>query len=143
MKNQAIKFKDLNFKLAVIQELMYNQCLIEPEFDVYEFVESYNKRKIDIDEEGYDPIPEVLKYFEDFEISEELAKNIEELCTDGGDEIYLQVCPFWDGEDDAFNIKIADDAVHFPNLKKVTLFYDEDQSILEKFKSKGIEAEWL
>jgi len=143
MKSEAIKFKDLNFKLAVIQELMYNQGLLEPEFDVYEFVEGYTKRKIDIDEEGYDPIPEVLQYFEDFEIPVSLAKNIEGLSMDGGNEIYLQVCPFWDGEDDVFNIKLADDAENFPNLKNVILFYDEDNSILDKFKSRGIEAEWL
>ncbi len=143
MKSKAIKFTDLNFKLAVIQELMYNQNLITPEFDVYEFVESYEKRKIDIDDEGYDPIPEVLQYFENFEVSEELAKNIDYLSIDGGNEIYLQVCPFWDGEDDVFNIKSADDAAHFPNLKEVTLFFDKDDSILEQFKSRGIEAEWV
>ena len=143
MKSKAIEFKDLNFKLAVIQELMYNKCLIEPEFDVYEFIESYDKRKIDVDEEGYEPIPEVLQYFENFEVPEELAKNIDYLSLDGGNEIYLQVCPYWDGEDDVFNIKSADDAVNFPNLKEVILFYDKDQSILEQFKKMGIEAEWL
>jgi hypothetical protein len=47
---------------------MYNQKLLEPEFSIEEFVESYEKREIDIEEEGYDSIPEVLDYFRNLDI---------------------------------------------------------------------------
>ena len=57
------EFQDINFKLCVIEELMYTKNLLTPKFDIYEFVENYKDRKIDIDEEGYDIIPEVLEYF--------------------------------------------------------------------------------
>jgi hypothetical protein len=138
-----IKFKDPNFKLAVIQDLMYSQELITPAFDVWDFAKNYKDRKIDVDHEGYDIIPEVLDYFMKIEITVEMAKSVTAISQDGGDDVYMNIIPFWDGEDDVFNIKSAEDANHFPNLKKATLFYDDDHSILDKFKELGIEADWL
>ncbi len=146
--SNKLKFKDLGFKLAVANELMYNQEILTPKVDVYKFIE--RKRNLTkseafdtIEEEGYEIIPEVLEYFENLEITSEMVKDIEELYTDGGDPIYLQVVPFWSGEDDIFNIKSADDANLLPNLKEVTIFYDEDDSILSDFQKKGIKADWL
>jgi len=136
-------FKDFNFKLAVIQELMYNQELITPVFDIYDFTEKYQERKINIENEGFHIIPEARKYFEDLAIPEDLLPEIEELSQDGGDEIYLQLCPFWDGEDDLFNIHSPEDCNLLPNLKKITLFYDKNEIIIEKFKKKGVSAEFL
>ena len=128
--------------LALIQILMYEQNVLVPRFDVYEFVKGYTARQIDIEEEGYDIIPEVRRYFEQLEIPSETLRLIEEIDQDGGG-IYMQLYPFWDGEDDIFNIQSADAAALLPNLKSVTLFYDEDERILEEFKQRGITAEWL
>jgi hypothetical protein len=138
-----IEFRDVNFKLAVIQRLMYEQNILTPRFDVYEFVKGYAARHIDIEEEGYDVIPEVRQYFEQLEIPAEALPLIEQINQDGGDDIYLQLCPFWDGEDDLFNIQSAEDTALLPSLKSVTLFYDEDDRILEEFRQQGISAEWL
>ncbi len=139
----VIEFKDFNFKLAVINQLMYRKKLLSPAFDVYEFASLYQNRKIDIEEEGYDIIPEVKAYFEQLPISIRFAETITELYQDGGDEIYGQLCPFWDGEDDLFNIRSAEDASHFPLLRKVTLFYDKEGKILEAFRQKGISTDYL
>lgn len=141
--SDGAQFKDFNFKLAVIERLMYEQGVLTPRFDVYDFVEAYVERQIDIEEEGYDIIPEVRAYFEQLEIAAELLPRIEEINQDGGDTIYGQLCPFWDGEDDVFNIQSAEDAALLPNLRSVTLFYDEDQRILQEFRQRGIAAEWL
>jgi len=143
MEEKKLTFKDFNFKLAIIQELMYNQNLISPQFEVYDFIENYQNRKIDIDEEGYDPIPEVVTFFEELEIPAKFANSIEKIYMDGGNDIYMQICPYWDGEDDIFNITSAEDCHLFPNLKKVTLFYSDNKQILEDFKNKGVEAKWL
>ena len=140
---ETAQFQDFNFKLAVIQKLMYEWDLLTPRFDVYEFVKHYEARPIDIDEEGYEIIPEVKQYFEQLEIPADALVGIEALYQDGGDDIYMQLCPFWDGEDDVFNIRSAQDADKLPNLKAVTLFYDEDDRILEEFRRRGITAEWL
>jgi len=140
---ETVEFKDFNFKLAVIQKLMYEQGVLTPRFDVYEFVESYSERRIDIEDEGYEIIPEVKEYFEQLEIPAGALLGIEELDQDGGDDIYMQLCPLWDGEDDIFNIGSAEDVGKLPNLKVVTLFYDEDEQILGEFRRRGVAAEWL
>ncbi len=137
------KFKDFNFKLMVIQELMYHREVLDPIFDLDEFVENYTERKIDTDTISYEIIPEVKKHFEDLDIPDDLLDSVTELNADGGDDIYFQLCPHWDGEDDLFNVKSADDCAKFKNLKKVTIFYDDDESILKKFAKFGVKADWL
>lgn len=139
IKGEKIVFRDFNFKLAVIQELMYNQGLLLPKFDLYEFVEEYRKRNIDIEEEGYEPIKEVKKYFKKLEIDQVLAEHVTEIYQDGGNDIYLHIIPFWDGEDEYYDIKSYDDVRHFPNLKKMTLI-GSDQEILKELREKGIDA---
>ena len=50
-----------------------------------------------------------------------LAERSETLVLDGGNDIYLQLIPQWDGEDDAFTITSLKEAdlAPFTNLKKV------------------------
>ncbi|MDX8554512.1 hypothetical protein MK851_12880 [Tenacibaculum sp. 1B UA] len=147
MSNQ-LNFKELNFKLVVINELMYAQEVLEPKLDVYEFIEK--QRNISsseaydvIEEEGYEIIPEVLEHFKNLELTSEMVENIEELHMDGGDEIYGQIIPFWDGEDDVFSVNSVVDTKLLPNLKSISLLYSENDSLLEEFQEKGIEADWL
>jgi hypothetical protein len=137
------RFKDFNVKLAVIQKLMYEDDVLTPRFDVYAFAEHYPARRIDVEAEGYGVIPEVRAYFEALEIPASALRTIERLDQDGGDEIYLQLYPFWDGEDDVFNVRSAEDVALLPNLRVVTLFYDEDDGILEAFRRRGVAAQWL
>lgn len=142
MKTQT-QFTDINFKLAVIQELMYNQELLQPAFDLHKFADNYAERKIDIEAEGYDVIPEALAYFEQLPIPVEFLEAVEEIFQDGGDDIYLQIYPYWDGEDDVFNITQTDDLQFVPNLKSITLFYDDAEEMVDAFAAKAIEAEYL
>ena len=137
------EFKDVNFKLCALQILMYEKNLLKPKLDVWEFVENYKARKINVDEEGYGIIPEVLDYFKNFPINAELLAEIDEIYQDGGNEIYMQITPFWDGEDDEFNITSTEDAALFPNLKKMTIFYDKSDRILQELRFKGINTKYL
>lgn len=141
IEGEKIEFKDFNFKLAVIQILMYEKELITPKFDLYEFVDLYDLREIDIEEEGYDFIPEVTAYFENLEIDSAFAEHVTEIIQDGGDDIYLEMCRFWDGEDDIFNIKSSEDFVNFKNITKVELFYDEDDTLSNELRNMGIQVE--
>lgn len=141
-KGDKIEFSDFNFKLLVIEELMYNQKLLKPEFDVYEFAELYDKREIDMEEEGYEPIPEVVDYFRNLEIDRKFADKITRLYQDGGNNVYMNIIPFWDGEDDVFDIASYDDVKHFPNLKNMVLFCN-DQRVFDELRAKGIDAEPL
>lgn len=125
---------------------MYKKNLLLPRFNSYEFALQYEKRKIDIEEEGYEPIKEIVQWFKEKEIPVSMASYIEEILMDGGNEIYTQIIPFWDGEDDYFDIKdITDNEIkQFPNLKKITLLPSKNNhKIIEKFKNYGIEVEEL
>lgn len=51
----------------------------------------------------------------------------------------MNIIPYWDGEDDFFNIENYEDIKHFPNLKKMTLF-SNDQNVYEELRAKGIDA---
>lgn len=120
-EGETLKFMNFNFKLAVVQELMYNQHLITPEFNVHDFASDYTKREIDPDSEAYEIIPEVKKWFKDLPVSADLADRVESLYLDGGNDIYLQVCPLWDGEDEIFDINAitAEELAQFPKLRRI------------------------
>lgn len=121
-RGKVISFEDFNFKLAVIQELMYHQDILEPKFDLYDFVDWYKDRDIDIEDEGYDFIPEVTQWFRTLPITEEHAQHVTQLHQDGGEKIYGQLLRFWDGECDMFDIRSAEDAKPFKALNSVKLF---------------------
>lgn len=140
MANQ-IELKDFNFRLAIIQELMYEQDLL-PRFDVWEFCNQYPIREINIEEEGYDVIPEVKAWFEALPISREMAEQVTSLYFDGGNEVYGQIVPFWDGEDDLYDIAQLrpEELAQFPNLKTIdgsALLMTEE--VKDTFRQAGIE----
>lgn len=138
----ALTFADFNFKLLIIEELMYNKELLTPKLEAYEFAELYTEREIDIEEDGYDPIPEIEEYFRDLPISKELAKEVTSIYQDGGNEVYMQITPFWDGEDNYFDLESVKDAKLFPNLKKAVIF-GTNKELIEELKSYGVDAKPL
>ncbi|RAW02352.1 DUF6892 domain-containing protein [Pseudochryseolinea flava] len=140
-EGEKMAFVDFNFKLCVVQELMYMRDILKPRFDVYEFVERYKERQIDIEEEGYDIIPEVRAYFDKLEIDNKYADIITTIEQDGGNDIYMHIFPFWTGETDDFNIQVFTDVDQFKNLKSMTLFYDKNEkAIQQELKAKDIEV---
>ena len=120
-EEKCVQFKSFNFKLAVVQELMYVQEVLKPKFDVYDFCENYTQRDIDPEEYYFEVIPEVKKWFQDLPIPASLAPLVTELYFDGGNEIYAQLIPYWDGESDDFDIEslTEEDIRQFPNLKTI------------------------
>ncbi|MFZ6874006.1 DUF6892 domain-containing protein [Undibacterium sp. Di27W] len=118
--NGRHQFKDLNFKLLVIQELMYVQEKLLPRFDVHEFIRQHTDREIMIEKEGYDVIPEVLAYFENLLIPPSLLAQVDKLAFDGGNKIYHQIFPYWDGECDTFDVTFAEDIKLVPHLKRMS-----------------------
>jgi hypothetical protein len=138
------QFKDINFKLAVIQVLMYEMEVLKPKFDLADFAKNYTARAIDLDEEGvYEIIPEALAYFEALDIPAEQLALVEEIYQDGGNDIHLELVRQWDGEDDLFNISSTADLHLVPNLKKITLLYDYAEAMVDAFTERDIEAEYV
>ncbi|MBO4126612.1 hypothetical protein PFZ59_02765 [Streptococcus suis] len=137
-----VEFENFNFKLAIIQELMYNQEELKPKFNALEFCE---EQGLDFEEYGeryaYQVPPEIKTWFEQVEIPKDMARHVKSLYFDGGNEVYLEASPIWDGEDDLFDItEISESELsQFPNLKTidgtVLLMTDDVKQFL---KSKGL-----
>lgn len=131
---------DFNLKLMVINKLMYVDEVLYPKFNVHFFVKNYKDRKIDIEEEGYKIIPEVAAYFKKLPIPSSLLPDIKALDSDGGDEIYRQLIPFWDGEDDCFNVKSIEDIKFLPSLE-ITNSMNFPEDLVRQLKEKNIKVE--
>ena len=101
--------------------------------------------KIDIEAGGYEPIPENRKWVEKYPVPERLAPEGTEIEMDGGSEIYTQLCPFWDGEDGAFDLNTITEAElrQFPNLKHITLMSSKPEQVLPVLERCGIKVDLL
>ncbi|WP_410659188.1 DUF6892 domain-containing protein [Amycolatopsis sp. lyj-112] len=137
--SQPIQFADRNFKLAVVQELMYNQELL-PRFSLLEYAA---EQGFTFDGGSVEAVPEALAFFDAFEVPVELAEKVTEIEMDGGNEIYLEIAPNWDGEDGLFDVDEFADVEHFSHLKSMTLLYTGNEESLETLRARGIEADWL
>lgn len=142
MSVDAAEFVDLNFKLLVVQALMYDKELLKPEFSLYDFLGEVDGREIDIRTEGHEPIPEALAYFAALRIPRALLSEIVELEQDGGNDVYGQIAPLWDGEGDCFDIADFRDVAMLPNLRSIMLTGVDDET-LEALREKGIDAQLL
>lgn len=143
----VLDFKDFGFKLAVIDHLMYKSNVLTPQIRAQEFIEQARGLEKGagydvIEEEGYELLPELKTYFEQLEITDAMVADITELYSDGGDEIYLELIPFWDGEDDAFDVTSAEDVRLLPNLKNATLLFEyPGEELIQAFEAQGVTLE--
>jgi len=145
--NEILKFTDFGFKLAVINKLMYESSVITPKFNAEKYLEQVRGLEEGdgydvIEDEGYDIIPELKAYFENIEITKEMVQEITELTSDGGDTIYGDICPFWDGEDAVFDVKSAEDVKLLPKLTKARLLFKwPGDDLIADFKKLGVALE--
>lgn len=117
----VVEIASFPFRLAIIQELMYGQDLLKPRFDVHDFAQDQGARSFDPNGFSDKIIPSVRTWFRKLPIPARLAENVETLVLDGGNDIYLQLIPQWDGEDERFMIKTLsdDDLAPFTRLRSV------------------------
>ncbi|MGW2471448.1 DUF6892 domain-containing protein [Streptomyces sp. NPDC001665] len=117
-------FRDFNFKLLVIEQLMYTDETLTPAFRIADCLKA---KGIDQDPQTYayendlafTVLDEARAHFEALEISTELLATVETLTLDGGLEVYQECAPVWDGEDDLFDIGSLDDLDLLPNLRLI------------------------
>lgn len=140
---QTLHFDHLNFKLAIIQVLMYDLEVLEPSFDIYDFADQYSTEEIDT--ESMEVIRPALEYFEALSIPKKYAEEVKEIYMDGGNEIYMNIIPQWDGEDGTFDLNelSLSELRQFPNLKEATILSSNFDSVKEIFDAAGIEVELL
>ena len=142
-KGDILYFDTLNFKLAIIQVLMYDLHLLKPEFDIYDFADHYEGEKIDMDSDII--IEPAMNFFKEMEIPKNFAPYVEMLYMDGGNDVYMNIIPQWDGEDDSFDLNeiTLEELQQFPNLKKATLMSSNFDKVKEVFEAANIAVEPL
>jgi len=143
MEEGYLQFDNFNFKLAIIQELMYDINVLQPEFDIYEFAKEYKGEEIDTESETV--IEPALEYFKNLQIPKSLAKEVGSFYMDGGNEVYMNIIPLWDGEDGYFDLNDVSLAElrQFPNLTEATILTDGFDKIKKIFDAAGIKVELL
>ena len=142
-EKEYLEFDNFNFKLAIIQELMYDINVLQPEFDIYEFAKEYKGEEIDTESDTV--IEPALDYFKNLQIPKSLAKEVGSFYMDGGNEVYMNIIPLWDGEDGYFDLNDVSLAElrQFPNLTEATILTDDFDKIKKIFDAAGIKVELL
>lgn len=142
-KEDVLYFDNLNFKLAIIQVLMYDLKLLNPAFDIYDFADSYREEDIDTDSDNV--IEPAMNFFKNLQIPKRLAPYVETIYMDGGNDVYMNIIPQWDGEDESFDLNeiTFTELQQFPNLKEATLMSSNFDKVKDIFDVANIKAELL
>ena len=117
--------------------------VLQPEFDIYEFAKEYKGEVIDTESET--AIEPALEYFKNLQIPKSLAKEVGSFYMDGGNEVYMNIIPLWDGEDGYFDLNDVSltELRQFPNLTEATILTDDFDKIKKIFDAAGIKVELL
>lgn len=139
----VLYFDNLNFKLAIIEVLMYDLNLLKPSFDIYDFADEYKEEEIATDSDII--IEPALNFFRELAIPKKLAKYVEKIYMDGGNEVYMNIIPQWDGEDNIFDLNdiTSSELRQFPNLKEATIMSSNFDEVKEIFDAENINVELL
>ena len=140
---EVLHFENINFKLAIIQVLMYDLEVLKPVFNIFDFAEEFSE--LDIDTESMEIIQPALDHFEKLQIPKEYAQHVQEIYMDGGNEIYLNLIPQWDGEDETFDLNEVgvEELRQFPNLEEATIMSSNFKQVKAVFDEAGIDVELL
>ncbi len=134
----VLAFADLNAKLLVVNELMYHQHVLEPMFDIQDFVAWYPLRAIDPETEGQAVIPEAGAWFQALQVPARFAELITDLVADGGNTVFGEIWPYWDGEDDTFRVASWRDLLQLPNLRRLGIGMTHGTDGLAELRARGV-----
>lgn len=140
---ELLHFDNINFKLTIIQVLMYDLLVLKPYFDIYDFAEEFSEEEIDT--ESMEIIQPALEYMMNLPVPKKYAEQVQEIYMDGGNEIYLNLIPQWDGEDDGFDLNEVSlkELQQFPNLKQATIISSNFEHVKETFDKQGVQVKVL
>lgn len=118
-ESRILHFDNFPLKLAVLQQLVYEQVAIGFPSELTALLASKSEKVADGTEAERSLL--VQKRFAKLAIPVGLCQAVEELTLDGGNEIYLQLAPQWDGEDGRFDIDTisAEELAQLPRLARV------------------------
>ena len=100
---------------------------------------------MDIDTESMEIIQPALDHFEKLQIPKEYAQHVQEIYMDGGNEIYLNLIPQWDGEGDSFDLNEVSlkELRQFSNLKQATIISSNFEHVKKTFDKQGVQVKVL
>jgi hypothetical protein len=134
----GVEFADANFKLVVINHLMYERSVLTPKFDLNTFLRTFDRYEI---EESGGPIEEVLEYFAALPLTPEHLAHVVELDVEPSLEIWSQIDPGWGGEEDYFDPATYADVALLPNLRKINVdLVTEDTDLSALYERDDIEV---
>ena len=140
---EVLHFDNINFKLAIIQVLMYDLEVLKPIFNIFDFAEEASE--LNIDTESMEIIQPALDYMLNLPIPKKYAEQVQEIYMDGGNEIYMNLIPQWDGEDETFDLNEVgvEELRQFPNLEEATIMSSNFKQVKAVFDEAGIDVELL
>ena len=140
---EVLRFDNINFKLAIIQVLMYDLEVLKPVFNIFDFAEEVIE--LNIDTESMEIIQPALDYMINLPIPKKYAEQVQEIYMDGGNEIYLNLISQWDGEDDGFDLNEVSlkELQQFPNLKQATIISSNFEHVKKTFDKQGVQVKLL
>ena len=140
---EVLHFDNINFKLAIIQVLMYDLEVLKPVFNIFDFAEEASE--LNIDTESMEIIQPALDYMINLPIPKKYAEQVQEIDMDGGNEIYMNLIPQWDGEDDGFDLNEVSlkELQQFPNLKQATIISSNFEQVKKTFDKQGVQVKVL
>ena len=144
MVDKSGMFEDFRFKLVVLESLLGKNASFVNKFKEFtkKLEEKYDNYVFEIGNFINSVIIEpILKFLENVELTEEDLEKVDEICFDGGLEIYGILCPNWDGEDYLFQTHSVKGLEKLKNLKKVIFIACCDEKLLDEFRENGIEVE--
>ncbi|WP_448726740.1 DUF7256 domain-containing protein [Agrobacterium rosae] len=133
-------FSDPNLKLAVMSALLRSKMLDigTPE----QLATHVLGRPVDLEQDGYELIPQALNYLVRYPLSEEQLAAVDWVQFDGGEEIYPYAWYFWGGEEGAFDIHDTSDIHHCVNLRGISVI-----SMIDRFDLRTLvplqKLEWI
>lgn len=122
---------------------MYDLKLLNSEFNIYDFADRYKEEEIDTDSGTI--IEPAMSFFKELEIPKKFAPYVETIYMDGGNDVYMNIIPQWDGEDESFDLNeiTSRELKQFPNLKKATVMSSNFDEVKEIFNTANIEMKLL
>lgn len=140
---EVLHFDNITFKLAIIQVLMYDLEVLKPVFNIFDFAEEASE--LNIDTESMEIIQPALDYMMNLPIPKKYAEQVQEIDMDGGNEIYMNLIPQWDGEDNSFDLNEVSlkELQQFPNLNQATIMTSNFKQVKETFDKQGVQVKVL
>ena len=125
----GIEFQDIGFKLAVINQLMFEENKLHPKFDVHLFAEEYTKHCIDLERRGASD--EAGEYLRNLDIPLSLLEQVDVIKLNPYSQIYHGICfpspldfmfhRYREGGYVPIKEQAVEDLAFLPNLKEIYL----------------------